>query len=217
MILAVHISDAVLRPEWWSAGWVVAGLLAALGMYRLRPEELPRLAMVTAVFFMASSVHIPIGVGRVHLLLTALVGIMAGPGSGLVILAGLTLQNRLVGHGGLLSLGFNTVAMTLPAILIGCIFRWFNRFGTRTPKWLGCFGFVAGGLGVMMTVGLSYLGLYWGSMLEWQSVTWMFLVAHIPVVIAEAILTGFLLHHLGRAGYSFSHPTGTTSSNGTSH
>jgi cobalt/nickel transport system permease protein len=217
MILAVHISDAVLRPEWWLAGWVGAGLLAAWGLFRLSPEEMPRLAMVTAIFFVATSVHFPIGAGRVHLLLTAFVGILAGRRSGLVVLCGLLLQNRLIGHGGLLSLGFNTVIMAVPAVIIGALFNWFVRAGSRTPVSIGLLGGAAGFLGVIMAVTLGYGGLHFGSQPEWQSVTWMFLVVHIPVALVEALVTGFLLNYLARSGYSFSNPTGTTSSNGTSH
>lgn len=215
MLLAIHVADAVLRPEWWAVGWFLAIGVAIVGCYRLRTVELPHLAMVTAIFFMASSVHVPIGIGRAHLLLIGLVGSLAGWRSGLVILAGLFLQNRLIGHGGLLSLGFNTVAMAVPAILIGLALR--HRYRIWTAKSLSLFGLVAGGLGVVMTVGLSYLGLYFGSAPEWRSVTWVFLVVHIPVVIVEALLTAAVLCFLGRSGYSFSSPRGITSSSDTSH
>jgi cobalt/nickel transport system permease protein len=217
MILAVHISDAVLRPDWLAVGWLLALLIVALGMRTLQPEELPRLAIIAALFFMASSIHIPIGVGRVHLLLTGLVGIMAGRRSGLVILVGMTLQNRLIGHGGLLTIGFNTTVMSIPAIFIGLLFRGLAAKRQQQATYLALLGGLAGMSGVVLTVVLSYAGLYFGAQPEWQSVTWAYMIAHIPVVVVETIVTSVVVCHLQRASYTLTNDDGVTSSSGNSH
>jgi cobalt/nickel transport system permease protein len=113
---AVHISDGVLAPEWWVGGLVVAAVLAAVGAWRIRDEEIPRVALLSAAFFVASSLHIPVGPTSVHLLLNGLVGVLLGWRAGLAIPVGLLLQSLLLRHGGLYALGVNSCVLTLPAL-----------------------------------------------------------------------------------------------------
>jgi cobalt/nickel transport system permease protein len=119
---AVHISDGVLSWPWLLAGFVIALALAALASLRLEPEEIPRIALLAAAFFVASSIHVKIGPTSVHLLLTGLVGVMLGLRAPLAILVGITLQALLLGHGGLLAIGVNASAEALPALACGLLF-----------------------------------------------------------------------------------------------
>src|SRR2546423_747007 len=89
---AVHISDGLLQPAWLLGGGVLAGLLALLGAYRLREEEVPQLALLAAAFFVASQVHVRVGPSSAHLLLNGLVGVVLGRRAALAILVGLALQ-----------------------------------------------------------------------------------------------------------------------------
>jgi hypothetical protein len=43
-LFAVHISDGVLHTSWLAGGFVVAGLFAAIASWRIRDEEIPRIA-----------------------------------------------------------------------------------------------------------------------------------------------------------------------------
>ena len=63
---AVHIADTVLRPEWLAGGFILAAVLAVLGAWRIRDEEIPRVALLTAAFFVASSLHVRVEIGRAH-------------------------------------------------------------------------------------------------------------------------------------------------------
>ena len=47
-LFAVHISDGVLQPSWEWGGFAVAALLALFGAWRIRDEEIPRVAVMTA-------------------------------------------------------------------------------------------------------------------------------------------------------------------------
>ena len=77
-LLAVHISDGVLTWPWLLGGFVLAGLVDAMAMYKVRDEEIPRIALMTAAFFVASLIHVPIGPTSVHLLLNGLLGVVVG-------------------------------------------------------------------------------------------------------------------------------------------
>src|SRR6185437_14257593 len=129
---AVHISDGVLRDPWWVGGFVVSGLLVLLAAYRVRDEEIPRIALLSAAFFVATLMHLPLGPTRVHLLLNGLVGVVLGRRAPLAIAMGLALQAVLLGHGGFTTLGVNACVMTLPALLAAAMFA-----GLRRLPWFG--------------------------------------------------------------------------------
>ena len=128
---AVHISDGVLTPAWLAGGFVLAGALAFLGARRVRDEEIPRVALLTAAFFVASLLHVRVGPTSVHLLLNGLVGVVLGVRAALAIPVGLFLQAALLGHGGFSTLGVNSCVMVLPALLAGQLFA-----GVRRVPWV---------------------------------------------------------------------------------
>ena len=120
---AVHIADGVLSMPWLVAGWLVAALLTAVAARRVREEEIPRIALLTAAFFVASSIHVKLGMTSVHLLLNGLVGVILGRRAPLAILIGVTLQALLVAHGGLTTIGVNTCVQAIPALAGWGLFR----------------------------------------------------------------------------------------------
>ncbi len=137
---AVHISDGVLLPSWEWGGFAVAGLLALFGAWRIRDEEIPRVAVLTAAFFVASQIHVQVPAGpSTHLLLNGLLGVVLGRRALLAVPVGLLLQVALFQHGGYLSLGVNSVVMGVPALLAGVLFA-----GLRRLPWLGRPWFRAG-------------------------------------------------------------------------
>lgn len=128
MLFAVHISDGVLTLPWLAGGFALAASLLGISAWRLRDEEIPRIAVLTAAFFVASLIHIPVpGAPPIHLLLTGLVGVLLGPRAVLAIAVGLLLQVVLIRHGGYFTLGVNTCVMTAPALLAFLMFRSFHR------------------------------------------------------------------------------------------
>ena len=78
MLWAVHISDSVLSWPWQLGGFLGALVLLCLALVRVREEEIPRIGLLTAAFFVASSIHIRLGPTSVHLLLVGLLGAILG-------------------------------------------------------------------------------------------------------------------------------------------
>jgi cobalt/nickel transport system permease protein len=131
-LLAVHIADGILSWPWLAAGAAGAAALALLGAWRLRDEEVPRVALLSAAFFVASLVHVKVGgITSVHLLLNGLVGVVLGARAGLAVLVGLFLQAALFGHGGFTTLGVNACIMTVPALAAWQLFA-----GLQRAPWL---------------------------------------------------------------------------------
>jgi cobalt/nickel transport system permease protein len=151
-LLAVHLSDVLPWP-WWAGGFVAAAALVAAGSRRIADAEVPRLALFTAAFFVASLIHVSVGPTSVHLLLNGLIGIVLGLRAGLAVAVGLFLQAALIGHGGFSSLGVNTCVMTVPALFGAALFAGLRRVTVlqRSP-WRGVL--VAG---VVALWGLSLL------------------------------------------------------------
>jgi len=124
---AVHISDGLLAGPWLLGGFVVAGAFAAFGTWRLTEEEVPRVALLTAAFFVASSLHLPLGPSSVHLLLNGLVGVVLGRRAALAIPVGVFMQAVLLHHGGYSVIGVNSVIQVIPALMAWQLFTWLRR------------------------------------------------------------------------------------------
>jgi cobalt/nickel transport system permease protein len=139
--LAVHIADGVLSWPWLLVGFVLAAALAGAAgvglvvrVCREHEEEIPRLALLTAAFFVASSLHLKLGPTSVHLLLNGLVGVVLGWRAPLAILIGVTLQALLIPHGGLTTIGVNTCTEAIPALLAGALFGILQRLSWRRHR-----------------------------------------------------------------------------------
>jgi cobalt/nickel transport system permease protein len=119
---AVHIADGVLTWPWLMAGFLVAGVGVLVASWRVREEEIARIALLTAAFFVASSIHVKLGPSSVHLLLNGLVGVLLGLRAPLAIVLGVTLQALLIPHGGLTTIGINATVEMIPAMLTSLAF-----------------------------------------------------------------------------------------------
>jgi cobalt/nickel transport system permease protein len=131
---AIHLADFTVTNAWCLAGFVVAGVMAVVGAWRIRDEEIPRVALLTAAFFVASLIHLPAPT-RPHLLLNGLMGVVLGRRAALAIPVGLFLQMALFQHGGWLVLGLNSCIMGLPALLAWLLFAGLRRLPWMHQGW----------------------------------------------------------------------------------
>jgi cobalt/nickel transport system permease protein len=131
-VWAVHIADGVLGWPVVAACSAATALLALLASWRVREEEVPRIALLAAAFFVASSIHVRLGPTSVHLLLNGLVGVVLGWRAPLAILLGVALQALLIPHGGLTTIGVNSLVETLPALAAGALFPALVALSRRT-------------------------------------------------------------------------------------
>jgi cobalt/nickel transport system permease protein len=196
---AVHISDGVLQWPWLVGGFLLAILLGLWGSRRLRDEEIPRIAVMSSAFFVASLIHVRVLGTSVHLLLNGLVGIILGPRVALSIPLGLLLQTLLFAHGGLTALGVNCCVMEIPALLAWWAFGrlkatpWFQH---PRPRWM--IGFAVGGLTVLVTVTLNALTLWLGGVANWPELAVVIFLAHWPIAAVEALIMASTVGFLAR-------------------
>lgn len=174
-----HIPDGVVSVPVLLAG---AGLSLggmALGLRRLTPERLPQTAMLSALFFVASLVHFPVGVSSVHLLLGGLAGILLGWAAFPAIAVGLVLQAALFGFGGIMVFGVNLANIALPATLAGLLGR---RLLAR-PALAGAVAAMGSVAGTAAMVALSLAA----SGREFLAAGQALILTYVPLMAVEAV------------------------------
>lgn len=171
------------------AGAAAATVGTAIGLYRLDYERIPKTAVLGSAFFVASAICVPVPFcpAPVHLLLGGLMGLVLGWSAFPAVLIALVLQAPFLGIGGVTTLGINTVAMALPAVICHYLFRSMAR--SDRPAVVFATGFAAG----MLAVFLSGL-IMGGSMVmagkEYRFLGMTFAGAHMALALAEGLVTG---------------------------
>lgn len=119
----MHIADGIIDTRICLAAHAAALGAVYLAGRRIPAEEIPRLGLVSAALFAVSLLNFPLAGTSVHLALLGLGGILLGARILPALFVALLLQSLLFQHGGLVSLGLNTVNMSAGAIAAGWIWR----------------------------------------------------------------------------------------------
>jgi cobalt/nickel transport system permease protein len=183
----MHISEGVLSPSVLIAGAALTTAGVAVGLKRLDHEEIPSMGILSAAFFVASLVHVPVGPSSVHLVLNGLLGLILGWKAFPAILVGLALQALLFQFGGLTTLGVNTLNMALPSVLCYYLFGWGVKVGIRVPV-LTSTAFACGFCAVLMSAVMVGFSLYLTGE-AFLPAAKLVVVAHLPIMLIEGVLT----------------------------
>lgn len=184
----MHLSEGILSGPVLLSGAVLAATGTAIGLRAIRDDDIPRVAMLTTAFFVASLVHIPIGPGSAHLILSGLCGLLLGRRAFPAILVALFLQAVLFGFGGLTALGVNTVVLAGPAAFIGEIARSSMSTRSTAAQRAPLIAALVSAGSLACSALLAALALYLSNRAFIGPAT-LILAAHIPIMIAEALLT----------------------------
>ena len=143
----MHISDGILPARICLAGYAFTGLITRHCLKKIRQEislqdNIPKASLLTAAFFTASLIHIPIPPTSIHLVLNGAMGSILGYFAFPAILIGLFFQAVMFHHGGLTVLGVNALIIGLPALFAHYLFRLGCRY--RQPWLQNVFSFCAG-------------------------------------------------------------------------
>jgi cobalt/nickel transport system permease protein len=186
----MHIVDGALSNTVVIAGAVAAAGGIAMGLRSLTLERIPTAGVLSASFFVASLIYVPVGPSSVHLIMNGLAGILLGWAAFPALFVGLVLQAIFFGFGGLTVLGVNTVNIALPAVVVGLMMRRLVASGTPTAGaiWAG----IGGALAIALTTGVVAISLA-ASGDEFIPAAKLVFFAHIPVMVIEGLLTGFAI------------------------
>ncbi len=189
----MHISEGILPAPVLAAGAILSIGGIALGLKKLDHEKIPQTAILSSAFFVASLIHVPLGPSSVHLLLNGLAGIILGWISFPALFIALFLQAILFQFGGLTVLGVNTFNMAFPAVVAYVACRPFLKRPTKLN--IG----ICGTLAAVIGVGLAGLFVAFELAVTGQQfvpVAKLVLIAHLPVIAIEAVITSVVLGFL---------------------
>ncbi|MBE0431173.1 MAG: cobalt transporter CbiM [Dehalococcoidia bacterium] len=204
----MHIPDGILPVPVSAGGYAVA---AAATWYSLRKinqkenprEDVPKAALLTAAFFVASWIHIPVPPASVHLVLNGLLGAVLGYFAFPAIVIGLFFQAVMFQHGGLTTLGANAVIMGLPALAAHYIFRLRNLGDRWNRTKVAVLGFLSGSLAVGISVAIFIAVLLTNLPSQLDAPTEMtaiyaLAIAHLPLMGIEGVITTMLVLFIRR-------------------
>lgn len=183
----MHIADAILPNAMILASAGGAAVVVGTSLRWLAPANVPRVALLTAAFFVASSIHVPLGPVSVHLVLNGLVGIVLGPLAPVALLVALTLQSVLLMEGGITVLGFNLLCMTCGAMLARTLFDLLG--GHSNPARAAAAGFLGGVSAVCISALMVVIAL-WIAGDDWTRLRHVVLIAHLPLAVLEGVVSG---------------------------
>jgi len=189
----MHLSEGIVTATVLAGGTTAAAAGLVVGLKQLKPERIPRVAVLSSAFFVASLIHIPMGPVSVHLVLNGINGLVLGWAAFPSIFVALTFQMLLFQFGGITVLGLNTLIMAFPAVIVQMGFGRIVRGRSNNLALVG--GFLAGSLSVLMG-GLLIAFFLFMSGEQFLETATVALAAHIPVMFIEGFFTlvcvGFL-------------------------
>ncbi len=188
----MHIAEGVLSGPVLASGFAVAAVGVGIGLKKLDLEHIAETGILSATFFVASLVHVPIGPANVHLILNGIIGLLLGWAAFPAIAVALLLQAVFFQFGGLTSLGVNTVVMALPAVICYYLFAPLVRKNSKASS-IAAFacGFLAVFFGAILLGGALYF-----SNENFFEVASIAVSAHIPIMIIEGFITLFCVGFL---------------------
>lgn len=189
----MHLADGVLSIPVIIATYGTSIGSLVIGAKGIEDEDIPKISLMSATFFAASLISIPVPPTSVHPLLCGLIGIILGKRAALAFFPALLLQTLLFKHGGITSLGANTIMLFIPAYISYLLYK-------KLPikKSLIRAGLV-GAVSVIMTVIILIILLALTDQRFAQgdfSVVKIAIVGHLPILIGESIITGFAVQFI---------------------
>jgi ABC-type Co2+ transport system, permease component len=200
----IHLEDGAFSLEWAILWWVAAIVLIFLCIYWARQagradnRKYVMAAMLTAASFAIFQVNIPL-FGGVHMNLTALLGILAGPALGGIVVLCVNVLSAAIGHGGWGLIGANVIVNLAEVTIAYLVYRWLRSTGIGTFSRAGVAtlsGLTAGNAIMILIIAIS--GIQGSGQ---DSLTTMYGLAllaavNMGVALIESIVTGYIVAYV---------------------
>ena len=145
----MHIPDGFLPPDVCIAGYALTGGVTWYCLRQIQRDRdiqanIPKASLLTAAFFVASLINIPIPPTSIHLIFNGLMGAILGYYAFPAILIGLFFQAVMFQHGGMSTLGVNAIIIGSPSIAAYYLFQQRERLGGEKPILTTILSFTSG-------------------------------------------------------------------------
>ncbi len=195
-----------MSPEWIVAWFILAVVFIALGARKIvakrgeNPSFMSILALMGAAVFIISIWHLPVAVGGSsgHPTGTALAAIVIGPFATVVVTSIALFFQMFLAHGGITTLGANTVSMGIVGAFSGyAVYLVLRKVGASFWLSAGLAGFVGDMLTYMTTALQLALSLHPEAVLSnFVLFTAEFSVIQIPIAVLEFAFTGATIQYI---------------------
>lgn len=188
----MHISEGILAGTPHGQMVLLAGAAAtaagtAIGLRKLDYQRMPQAGVLSAAFFVASLIHVPLGPTSVHLVLNGLLGLVLGWAACPAVLVALVLQAVFFSFGGLTTLGVNTLVMALPAVACHYLFHAAVRNGRESRVFWA--GFAAGAAAILLGALLTAATLALAGK-PFELFGRAMVIGYLPCAAIEGLVTG---------------------------
>jgi cobalt/nickel transport system permease protein len=200
----IHLPDGVFSLQWVIVWWALALIVLTVALLVARrqtftTQRLTAAALLAAVSFAIFQVNIPFA-GGVHMNLTPLIGILAGPAIGSLVVLVVNILSAAIGHGGWGLIGANSLVNISEVTSAYYLFYYATRrFELFTRGAVAAFGGLL--VGNVLSVLIIVISGIQGSALSGSALLVYILqvpLLNLIVAVGEAIVTGFVVEYLGR-------------------
>lgn len=196
----MHIVDGALSDAVVIGGAIVAVAGIAYGLKRMDLDRIPQMGILSAAFFIASLIHVPVGPTSLHLILNGLIGLALGWTAFPALFVALLLQAIFFGYGGLIVLGVNTLNIALPGVIVWMLLN--KQIITSPPKQVMIWGGIAGAVSIALTAIMVSLSLALSGEAFFPAAK-LALLSHIPIIVVEALVTAAAVSLLSKVKPDF--------------
>jgi len=205
-VTKMHIMDGILTPFWVAVWFAVALPFIAVGLVKItrkrkeNPAYMSMLALMGATIFIISVWHIPVPVtgSCSHPCGVALSAILVGPFESVVLAFIALFFQMFLAHGGVTTLGANTVSMGIVGGFLGyAIYIALRKLNVSFWLSAGLGGFFGDLATYLTTAGQLALSLHPEEpLLYWGIFSAGFIPTQVPLAIIEFALTAAVIRYV---------------------
>lgn len=202
----VHLPDGAFSIQWIIIWWILAIITLGLCLYWLKKirkidnKSMTLAAMLTAASFAIFQVSIPL-FGGVHMNLTPLIGILAGPAVGSIIVLIVNILSSAIGHGGWGLIGANILVNMTEVMVSYAIYKALGKLNLDTFSRAGIgtlTGLLFGNIAMILIILIS--GIQGVNQDITTTLYGLSLIAavNMGVAIIESFITGYVVSYIKR-------------------
>jgi cobalt/nickel transport system permease protein len=202
----IHLPDGAFSVQWIITWWILSIIILGLCLYWLKKVKkidnrtITLAAMLTAASFAIFQVNIPL-FGGVHMNLTPLIGILAGPVIGSFIVLIVNILSAAIGHGGWGMIGANIlVNMTEVTVAYG-IYKALGKINLDTFSKAGIgtiTGLLFGNVAMILIILISGIqGVHQDVPTTLYGLS-LLAAVNMGVAIIESFITGYVVSYIMR-------------------